>query len=161
MPSKAENRKDRLLVRGVRIFIFLIAAILSASPFLSAAQSPQSSRQPPPPLEKTSRTLAQQKINSQLLQEIDRLRGRDAPERVPSARTGVKLDEKHRALVDVRAEVNPGLQQKIRSIKGTIVSTSREYRTIVAWLPLLTLERLAEDPRVSAISPQAQPVMQR
>jgi len=146
---------------AVPIFIPVIAAILSASPFPGAAQSPQLSRQPPPPFEKASRTPAQQKINSQLLQEIDRLRGGDARERVPSARTGVKLDEQHRALVDVRADITPGLQEKIRSLKGTIVSTSREYRTIVAWLPLLKLERLAEDSRVSAIRPQAQPIMQR
>ena len=148
-------------MRCVRLFISAIAAILTASPFLSAAQSAQTSRLPPPPSEKASRTPAQRKINSQLLQEIDRLRGGDARERVPSARTGVKLDERHRALVDVRAEVTPGLQEKIRSLKGTIVSTSREYHAIVAWLPLLKLECLAEDSRVSAIRPQAQPVMQR
>lgn len=148
-------------MRSVRILISVIAAILSASPFLSAAQSPQTSRQPPALSEKAARTPAQQKINSQLLQEIYRLRGQAAQKRVPSATTGVKIDEKHRALVDVRADVTPGLQKKVRSLKGTIVSTSRDYRTIVAWIPLLKLELLAEDRRVSAISPLAEPVMHR
>ena len=50
--------------------ILVIAAILKASPFLTAAQSAQTSRQPAAPSEKSSRTPAQRKINSQLLQEI-------------------------------------------------------------------------------------------
>ena len=55
----------------------------------------------------------------------------------------------------------PSCRRQVRSLKGTIVSTSREYRSIVAWIPLLKLERLAEDRRVSAISPQAEPVTHR
>src|SRR6185295_4673789 len=117
-----------------RMVLLVIAAILTASPFPSAAQSAQTSRPPPPPSDKASRSPAQQKINSQLLHEIYRLRGEAAQKRVPSAATGVKIDEQHRALVDVRADVTPELQKKVRSLKGTIVSTSREYRTIVAWI---------------------------
>jgi hypothetical protein len=148
-------------LRGVRILISAIAAILGASPFPSSAQPPQTSRQPRAPSEKASRTPAQQKINSQLLQEIYRLRGQTGEKRAPSTTTGVKIDRRRRALVDVRADVTPGLQNKIRSLEGTIVSTSREHRTIVAWIPLLKLEQLAGDRRISAISPQTAPVMHR
>ena len=149
------------MLRAVLIVIVVIAAILEASPLLTAAQPAQTSQQPPASSEKAARTPAQKKIDSQLLQEIYRLRGSAAQKRVPSATTGVKIDEKQRALVDVRADVTPELQKKVRSLKGTIVSTSPQYRTIIAWIPLLKLERLAEDRRVSAISPQAEPVMHR
>ena len=65
---------------------------------------------------------------------------------MPPDPTGVKLDQKGRALVDVRAEVTPALQKKVRKLGGTIQSTSREHRSIIAWVPLNKLERLAVFP---------------
>lgn len=106
--------------------------------------------------EKESRTPAQQKINSQILYEIYRKRGQAAEKQVPPGETGVRLDKKGRALVDVRAEVSPKLQKRVRSLGGTIVSTSREHHTIIAWAPLLKLEQLATDPAVRAIEPAAE-----
>jgi hypothetical protein len=106
--------------------------------------------------EKESRTPAQQKINSQLLYEIYRLRGEAARKQVPEGATLVRLDARKRALVDVRAAVTPALQEKIEKLDATIVSTSREYDSIVAWVPLLKLERLAEDGTVRAIELAAQ-----
>ena len=106
--------------------------------------------------EKESRTAAQRKIDSQLLREIYRLRGDAAHRNIPDGRTGVRIDEKQRALVDVRADVTPELQGKVAALGGTIVSSSREHRSIVAWIPLLKLEALAEDRRVRAIGPLAE-----
>lgn len=101
--------------------------------------------------EKESRTPAQRKINSQVLYEIYRARGQTKQKNVPAERTGVKVDRKGRALVDVRADVTPELQKQIRSVGGIVESVSREYRSIVAWIPLLKLERFAGDARVRAI----------
>lgn len=112
--------------------------------------------QRPAASEKESRTPAQQKINSQLLYELYRLRGEAKRKNVPPDPTGVKLDRKNRALVDVRATVTPALQKKVRTLGGTIESTSKEYRSIIAWVPLNKLERLAADPAVRAIEPAAQ-----
>jgi hypothetical protein len=106
--------------------------------------------------EKDSRTPAQRKINSQLLYEIYRRRGQDKEKGVPPGDTGVKVDKRGRALVDVRAEVTPALQRKIRALGGTIVSVSAPGRSVVARLPLLALERLAEDPTVRFIEPAAE-----
>ena len=62
---------------------------------------------------------------------------------VPPDPTGVELDQKGRALVDVRAEVTAALQKNVRKLGGTIESTSSKYRSIIAWVPLNELERLA------------------
>jgi hypothetical protein len=113
------------------------------------------------PSEKESRTPAQRKIDSQLLYELYRLRGEAKRKGVPPDPTGVRIDGKKRALVDVRAEVTPKLEKKVRSLGGTIQSTSREYRSIIAWIPLKKLERLAEDPAVHAIGPAAEATTNR
>src|SRR4029450_4255153 len=93
--------------------------------------------------EKDSRTPAQQKINSQVLYEIYRARGEAAAKQVPPGPTGVRIDKKKRAYVDVRATVTPALQKKVRSLGGTIVSVYSKYDSIVAWVPLKKLERRA------------------
>ena len=67
--------------------------------------------------------------------------------------TSIKLDRKSRALVDVRADVTAKLKKKVQALGGTIVETSAEYRSIVAWIPILKLETLAADPAVRNIQP--------
>lgn len=108
--------------------------------------------------EKESRTAAQRKIGSRLLYEIYRRRGQAVEKNVPPGETGVKIDQKGRALVDVRAAVTQALEKKVGSLGSTIVSTSREYRSIIAWIPLLKLEGLAEDVAVLAIVPAAEAI---
>jgi hypothetical protein len=111
--------------------------------------------------EKSERTAAQQKINSQLLYEIYRRRGEAERKGVPPGDTGVKIDARGRALIDVRAEVTAALQRKIRSYGGTILSTAREAHSIIARVPLLRLERLAADPSVRFIEPAAEAITLR
>jgi hypothetical protein len=53
----------------------------------------------------------------------------------------------------VRAAVRPALEKKVKALGGVIVSTSTTYDSIVGWVPLLTLERLAADPTVRLIEP--------
>ncbi len=107
--------------------------------------------------EKEFRTPAQRKINSNLLYEIYRIRGEAEKKQVPPEVTAVETDQKGRALVDIRTDVTPSIQQKIRSVQGTIVSTSPQYRSVIAWVPLLKLEELAAIMAVSAIEPSAKP----
>lgn len=111
--------------------------------------------------QKESRTPAERKINSQLLFEIYRARGNATEKNVPPGDTGVKVDPKGRAHVDVRVSVTPALETKVRALGGTIVSTFPEYRSVIAWIPLLKLEELAEDPAVLAIEPAAEPTTVR
>jgi hypothetical protein len=100
------------------------------------------------------RPAAQQKIDQNVLTEIYRRRGGQM--RVgatPTRRVDLKIDRHGRALVDVRAPVRPALEKKVKALGGIIVSTSSTYDSIVGWVPLLTLERLAADPSVRVISP--------
>jgi hypothetical protein len=140
-------------MKSVMTLLLAIVALFrsdaAASPtFVSAA-----SDQKPALSEKDARTPAQQKISSQLLQEIYRRRGQEKEKDVPPGPTGVRIDDKDRALVDVRAEVVPALEKKLRTLGSTIVSTSREYRSIIAWVPVLKIERIAADTSVRAIEP--------
>jgi hypothetical protein len=149
------RRRFVCLAQRGAVVSFALGALLGATqPAIACARSLHAQR--PAPSEKESRTPAQQKINSQLLYELYRLRGEAKQKNVPPDPTGVKLDPKGRALVDVRAEVTPALQQKVRTLGGTIESISIEYRSIIAWVPLKQLERLAADPAVRAIEPAAQ-----
>jgi hypothetical protein len=115
----------------------------------------------PPPTEKSARSASQRKINSQLLFEIYRRRGEAERKGVPPGETGVRIDARGRALVDVRANVTTALQNTIRGLGGTIVSTSRESHSIIARVPLLKLERLAGNPAVQFIEPAADAITVR
>lgn len=135
------------------------ACPLATLVLIVAVASPVHGIQTPP--EKTLRTAAQRKINSQLLYEIYRRRGEAERKGVPPGKTDVRIDALGRALVDVRADVTTALQQKIRGLGGTIVSTSRESHSIIARVPLLKLERLASNPAVRFIEPAAEAITVR
>jgi hypothetical protein len=117
--------------------------------------------QPPLPTEKGGRTPAQQKIDSQLLFEIYRLRGESERRQVPSEPTGVRIDARGRALVDVRAAATPALERRIRRLGGTVVSTSARHQSTIARVPLLKLEELAADRSVRFIEPAAEAITNR
>jgi hypothetical protein len=135
----------------------VIASFSLVGPVIAcAAGGSQGPPSKPARSEKESRTPAQQKINSQILYEIYRARGEAQDKQVPPGPTGVRLDDKDRALVDIRVAVTPAIERKVRDAGGTIVSTSREYRSIIAWVPVLRLERLAEDASVRAVEPAAE-----
>jgi hypothetical protein len=111
--------------------------------------------QPPAAGEKEQRTPAQQKINSQLLYEIYRVRGEAVRKGVPPGSTGVKIDGRGRALVDIRVDPTPALQNKIRRAGGIVLSSSARDRSVIARVPLRKLETLAADPAVRFIEPAA------
>ncbi len=104
--------------------------------------------------QRDARTVAQQKINPRVLSAIYLRRG-DAKARTVSAasRGSVQVDRHGRALVDVRAQVRPELEKKFKALGGVVVTKSTTYDSIVGWVPLQTLERLAADPTVRAIEP--------
>jgi hypothetical protein len=104
--------------------------------------------------QRDARTVAQQKISPRVLSAIYHRRG-DAKARTVSAgsQESIEVDRHGRALVDVRAQVRPELEKKFKALGGVVVSTSSTYDSIVGWVPLQTLERLAADPTVRAIEP--------
>jgi hypothetical protein len=103
-------------------------------------------------LDKEELTPAQRKLDSHLRYEIEVQGGK--PRR--AVRTGlapVTVDGDGRALVEIRARILTQLGRKIERMKGTVVSASPEYRSMIAWVPLLKLEPLAAESIVSAIAP--------
>ncbi len=100
-----------------------------------------------------ARTVAQRKINAHVLSAIYRRRGDLKRKAVAAGAAPVPVDPHGRAFVDVRAQARPELEKKIKALGGIVVSTSLTYVSIVGWMPLQTLERLAADPGVRAIEP--------
>jgi hypothetical protein len=143
-------------MKRVMTLLFAIVTTCTIPPAASPVFASPAGDQSPSRSEKEARTPAQQKINSQILQEIYRRHGQAKEKDVPPGPSGVRLDEKDRALIDVRAEVTPALQKKLRDMGSTIVSTSREYLSTIAWVPVLKIERLAADKSVRAIEPAAE-----
>lgn len=130
----------------------MVACLVAPAAVAARAAAPQ---QPPAASEKEARTPAQRKINSQLLYEIYRRRGDADRKGVPPGPTGVDVDGRGRVLVDVRADVTPALQKLIKAIGGVIMSSSAEHRSVIARIPLLSLERLAGNAAVRFIEPAA------
>lgn len=112
--------------------------------------------QPP----KGSQTVAQQKIDSRLLREIDRAR-RGSVRRRGDAASGVEIDSKGRALVEIRCDVTAAMQKKLRGLNATVVSSLPDYRSILAWVPLTRLEELAGSDAVYGIQPAPQATTNR
>ena len=160
--SAAPRRRRAAMTRGgcgrhlTRSSIVPLVFVLACAPVQTGGPANGDRPQPPAPSEKDSRTAAQRKIDSQLLYELYRVRGEAKAKGVPDGPTGVQLDTQHRALVDVRAEVTPALQTRVTTLGATIVSTSVEYRSIIAWVPLTRLEQIAGEAAVHAIVPAAQ-----
>ena len=138
-------------MRTVRSFSFAFFCVMVMGAIVVPALRAQ--RNAPTDPVRDVRTLAQQKINGNVLAAIYHRRG-DAKGRVVPAGSGrIQVDRHGRALVDVRANVQPNLEKKIKALGGIVVSSSTTYDSIVGWMPLQSLERLAADPTVRAIEP--------
>jgi len=142
-------------LRTVRSAGFALLCVLAAAIIVVPAVRAQRTA-PSTDAARDARTVAQHKINPRVLSAIYRRRGDLRGQAVAKDPASVQVDRHGRALVDVRAQVRPDLEKKIKALGGIVVSTSRTYDSIVGWMPLQTLERLAADPGVRAIEPAAQ-----
>ena len=129
----------------------LLCALAAAVVVVPAVRAQRNA--PPNTAALDARTLAQRKINTRVLSAIYHRRGDLQGKAVAADTTGVQVDRHGRALVDVRAQVRPELEKKLKALGGIVVSKSQTYDSIVGWIPLQTLERLAADPGVRAIEP--------
>lgn len=142
-------------MRTVRSVGLALLCVLAAAVIVVPAARAQ--RTTPPELRtRDARTVAQRKINARVLSAIYRRRGDLQGKTVAKDPATIQVDRHGRALVDVRAQVRPELQKKIKALGGIVVSTSDTYDSIVGWMPLQTLERLAADSSVRAIEPAQQ-----
>ena len=139
-------------MRTARSAGFALLCVMAAAVIVVPAARAQRSA-PPDHKARDARTVAQQKINARVLTAIYRRRGDLQGKTVTPDPASVLVDRHGRALVDVRAQIRPELEKKIKALGGIVVSRSQTYDSIVGWMPLQTLERLAADPGVRAIEP--------
>lgn len=105
--------------------------------------------------EKESRTLAQQKIDSQLLYAIKGRRGEALPA-VQPASVPTDTDGRTLLIVDISGNVTDALLSRISLLGGQVISSFPRYNTIRANIPLDKIEALACSSDVRFIQSAAQ-----
>jgi hypothetical protein len=108
--------------------------------------------------DKESRTPAQRKIDSQLLQAVAEQAGTKLAgvSSLLSVLPVLGADASGRVVVDMRADVTPTLLDAIAAAGGRVVGSWPHYRTLRAQLALAQLESIASLPDVSFIYPREQ-----
>lgn len=103
--------------------------------------------------EKAGRTMAQQKIDSQLL-FADKMRlGVPIADGVPTQRVDLDYDEQGRVLVDIKADVTDRLLQSIQNQGGTVINYFPQYHAIRAGVPLASIGDLATNSEIDFVEP--------
>lgn len=105
-----------------------------------------------PCLDKAARTPAQRKISSQLLCALYPLKPR------LDAKSRLRSDDEGRVLVDIRGKVTDKLVACVGKVGGKVVSHSERYNSILAYVPLGKLEKLAGLQQVKSIRPAAEAI---
>jgi hypothetical protein len=92
--------------------------------------------------EKNSRTPAQRKIASQLLQGVREARGEEITPGVNLEKVNLKVAD-GKVTVDITATVSDSLLKRIEQLDGTIIFPSAQFRAIRALVPLSAVETIA------------------
>jgi len=106
--------------------------------------------------EKESRSSEQQKIGSQLWYAVQASRGQAVAglsEVYGSATDAVRADASGAAKVTIKATVSDAVLNQIVALGGTVRSVSAANQSIVATIPLTSLEALASNADVQRIAP--------
>ncbi|MEJ7737987.1 MAG: choice-of-anchor Q domain-containing protein [Chitinophagaceae bacterium] len=140
-----------------KIYAILIALTLVFSANLALAQiQPEALRQIQLILqEKESRTPAQRKIDSRLLQAARETRGLKMTEGVNLEPAKLNMDNQGNIDVDVSAVVSDALIGKIEALGGRIIYPSWKFHTIRAQIKLSAVETVAGFAEVRFIEPAA------
>lgn len=153
MPS--EISWDEMLKHDSRVTIACRMLFAAASIFLMLVTMPATAAQPAPldsgvllqiqalQEEKATRTPAQQKMDSQLIYAAKESRGEAIAAGAPNVRADVKFAPDGLVLVDVDAEVTPGLLAQIVRVGGEVVSQFPKFRAVRALLPVDQIEAVA------------------
>ena len=103
--------------------------------------------------EKESRTPAQQKIDSNLLDTMRMSKGQMVAEGIATIQTGIKVEADGRTTVEIIADVTDELLDQIRNFGGEVLTSFPEYHEVRARLPISSLEVLASLDAVTFINP--------
>lgn len=107
--------------------------------------------------EKRNRTAAQLKVDSRLLYTARMLQDKPVAAGVPVLETDVELDGADNLVVELSADVNGGLLERLRESGATVLATNPRLHSIQAILPHAKLETIAgwQDVRFIAPRPEA------
>ncbi len=101
--------------------------------------------------DKSSRTPAQKKISSELLDRIHGKQNKTRQPTTPETRSNDDAQPENITLVDIKAEVTESLLLHIETLGGIIINNFPEYQAIRAKIPVKELETLAESSDVESI----------
>ncbi|HWX53143.1 MAG TPA: S8 family serine peptidase [Verrucomicrobiae bacterium] len=105
--------------------------------------------------EKSSRTPAQQKIDSNLLYTIRMMRGQPAAPGVPFLHTGVDVDQNDNLVVDITANVTDALLKQLSAAGAVVLYSNANFHSIRAIVPPHQVESIAASADVIFIAPKA------
>ena len=108
--------------------------------------------------EKKSRTPAEQKIDSQLLQAIRERAGRKMAEGLRLDPADVRANKNGDLMVDISADVSDELLDKIKALGGKIIYPSKQYHTIRAEVNMSVVETIAAYPQVRFVQAAVLPM---
>ncbi len=103
--------------------------------------------------EKTSRTHAQRKMQSSLLQAARENRGEKMAKDVNLLPVVLKKDASGNIKIDITGDVTESLLSKIRALGGEIIYPSKEFHSLRASVPLSKVETIAGYSEVKFIQP--------
>jgi len=103
--------------------------------------------------EKTGRTHAQKKMDSQLVYAVKQNRNEAISAAVPTLPVKVDTDAQNRVLLDIKATVSQGLLDFIVQSGGAVVSQAAKYNAIRATMPHGSVEALADRADVRFVRP--------
>jgi uncharacterized repeat protein (TIGR01451 family) len=108
--------------------------------------------------EKTSRSAAERKLDSQFVFRLKQNRGQAIAAGVTHLKPKVKFEADGRVLVDIDAAVTPKLLTEIQQAGGMVINSFPQFRAVRAQVPLEQLERLAGSSDVKFIKPAAKAI---
>ena len=100
---------------------------------------------------KQARAPEQRKIDSNLLAAIKMNRGEAIAANAPDLRPDVRLEANGKVLVDITAKVTDGLLEQLKASGAEDILAFKQYDSIRARIPLLSLEFLAGSPNIKSI----------
>jgi len=153
-------RLQMIGTRSVRVFVAALLVGLCGQPLSAQVLMSQATVDQIASLlqEKEARTSAQQKLGSQLWYALQASRGqtsRGLSEVYGSALDAVKLDANGSTKVNISGVVSKRLLRRIAGLGGSVLYVSDKSQSILANVPLHSLEALATDPNVRHIAPAA------
>ena len=154
--SASTRRASASKIQAVAALGLASALLLAVSPGTGSGQEKQmsarASRQIQVQLdEKASRTPAQRKIGSNLLQYLQAEQDKSSGNAMRESRPSIQVDEDGTTLVDIKANVTQDLLNKIEEAGGTVVNSFPQFQSIRARILIRLLERIAESPDVRSI----------